>query len=1117
MSGIVEPPAPPAVLAGAITNSTSVATDSLLRGVFERSCSGLSMPHQKQLWELLERHRHAFATSPYDLGKTHLVQHKVDTGAAQPIRQRPRRLPFARRTAADRCLMEMRQAGVIEASESPWSSPVVMVPKPDGSWRFCVDYRQLNDVTTKDSYPIPRIDESLDRTGGSKWFSSLDLRSGYWQVAMDTEAKAKTAFSTGEGLWQFTTMPFGLCNAPATFERLMERVLRDIPKEECLVYLDDVLVHGADFDAALKSLDVVIKRITEAGLKLHPDKCKFMQREITFLGHQLNGKGVAPTDHKVAAVKNWPVPCNLRQLRAFIGLASYYRRFIRGFSTVAAPLHYLSNKGVRFHWGQEQQQAFDALKTALCNPPVLHVPQPDCQFVLDTDASNVALGAVLSQITPEGERVVGYYSRAFERAEKNYCVTRRELLAVVDSVRHFRYHLCGLPFVIRTDHASLRWLLSFREPEGQVARWIEKLEAYQFKIIHRNGEAHQNADGLSRRLCPPGCPQCGRLQRPEGDVSDEPGEVICRAALPDTAVSWAEEQRKDPELKEVICWLEAGQRPDWAKVAASGPMVRALWSMSDGVELQDGVLRRRWIEPSTGEHQWQTVVPKECRQDVLDALHGQAGVGHFGVKKTLKRVREVFYWNTCRRDVETYCRQCDACTARKGPPGRSQAPLQQYRVGWPMDRVGVDVLGPFPRTPRGNRFVVVALDYFTKWPEAFATPDQEAETVCDGLLQGMFARFGIPSELHSDQGRNFESRLFTEFCRQLGIRKTRTTPLHPQSDGLVERFNRTLGVQLALCVEKDQRDWDLKLPLVLLACRSAVQETTGCTPALLMLGRELRTPPALLFGQPPDAPDAPPGLEYAHLLQDRMETAHAFARRQAVEAGERQRRAYDLKAKGRDFAAGELVWVYGPKRRKGRSPKLDSKWVGPCYVAEKVGEVVYRVRMSPGGRHVVLHRDRLAPYLGRSRPNFSPATSRRSPSDQQSGATREVTSPAPMVTPGQQTHRRLVDCPEDPQQGPDQIGTPIVPSPLTTSSTPRHPPSPLQTPAVRRPTSLQTSRRRRSLRVEDLPTTPLGVVLPQAIADLQTQRRERPQRKIRPPQRFRDFILGDEETKGGAV
>uniref|UniRef100_A0AAV2KUW7 Gypsy retrotransposon integrase-like protein 1 n=1 Tax=Knipowitschia caucasica TaxID=637954 RepID=A0AAV2KUW7_KNICA len=297
-------------------------------------------------------------------------------------------------------------------------------------------------------------------------------------------------------------------------------------------------------------------------------------------------------------------------------------------------------------------------------------------------------------------------------------------------------------------------------------------------------------------------------------------------------------------------------------------------------------------------------------------------------EEVVRQVAKEYYWGQHRRDVEDFCRRCDECAAYKGPQDQSHAPLQQQAVGAPMERVAVDIMGPFPVSDQGNKYVMCAMDYFTKWPEAYALPDQEAETVADTLLEGMFSRFGTPDIIHSDQGRNFESRVFAALCDRLNLQKTRTTPLHPQSDGLVERFNRTMQQQLAILTAAHQRDWDKHIPLVLMAYRSAVQNSTNCTPALLMLGREIRTPAALAYGRPPGDLEDVPGPEYARKLQDRMESAHAFARDQLEKAGMRQKRNYDVRSK------------------------------------EQVGEVVYRVQVPPRGRKVVLHRDRLAPYRG---------------------------------------------------------------------------------------------------------------------------------------------------------
>ncbi|KAK7882528.1 hypothetical protein WMY93_028702 [Mugilogobius chulae] len=364
-----------------------------VRQIWERNCTTLDAHQQEMLWQVLEEYKNIFALSEEEVGLTHLVHHEIDTGDAHPIKTRPRRLPLAHQAAADKAIDGMLKAGIIEPSDSPWASGVVMVNKKNNpEMRFCVDYRPLNSVTRKDSYPLPRIDESLDLVSGSSWFSSLDLRSGYWQVPLSPDARPKTAFCTGRGLWQFRVLPFGLCNAPATFERLMEKVLADIPRQECLVYLDDILVHGNSFETALESLRQVLHRISVAGLKLHPNKCCFMKKELEFLGHKVGGEGISTLEDKVQAVRDWPTPTNLRELKSFIGLASYYRRFVRGFSCIAAPLFTLQRKDCDFVWTPECDQAFSALKKALTESPILTPPDTNLPFVMDTDASDVGMG-----------------------------------------------------------------------------------------------------------------------------------------------------------------------------------------------------------------------------------------------------------------------------------------------------------------------------------------------------------------------------------------------------------------------------------------------------------------------------------------------------------------------------------------------------------------------------------------------------------------------------------------------------------------------------------------------------------------------------------------------------
>ncbi|KAJ8333917.1 hypothetical protein SKAU_G00412360 [Synaphobranchus kaupii] len=587
---------------------------------------------------------------------------------------------------------------------------------------------------------------------------------------------------------------------------------------------------------------------------------------------------------------------------------------------------------------EEQSMAFDQLRAALTEAPVLAYPDAQRPFVVDTDASNTGVGAVLSQEDEDGEQVVAYYSRALGKAERNYCFTRRELLAVVRALHHFRPYLQGSHFLLRTDHASLTWLLTFKDPEGQVVRWLEQLQGYDFEIRHRAGRLHGNADALLRRPCAAQeCCYCSRQEE--------------------------RDQEADSTLGKVRGWLEAGQRPERSVVSAESPEVKSYYSLYVSLVQRDSLLCKRWQAPGRGSDILQLLVPRALRPDVLRLVHGSVGAGHFGNNKTLHRLRGKFHWPGCRQDVELHVHCCDSCTAQKGPNQRSRAPLQQHLVGAPKERVGVDVLGPFPVTDSGNRYILVAMDYFTKWPEAFAIPDQSAATTAERLVEEMFARFGAPAELHSDQGRNFESQLLAEVCKRLGVTKTRTTPLHPQSDGLVERFNRTLATQLAILASQHQRDWDRHLPLVLWAYRSAVQESSQLTPAALMFGRELRTPVDLVFGAPLE-PEEPSRTreEYYHRLRTRLLVAHDFARKAQASAGVKQKRWYDTRCRGRAFAAGEQVWIYCPERKKGLSPKLRASWRGPGEIVEPLSEVVYRIRMPGRGRLVVLHQDRLAPY-----------------------------------------------------------------------------------------------------------------------------------------------------------
>ena len=954
-----------------------------LQDLWSRSMVCLDQEQAARLEELLWKYADVFSSGDLDVGRTSLVKHHINTGNHPPVKQPPRRVAPARRQEMEKAVGELVTQGLVEKSSSPWSSAVVLVKKKDGTTRCCVDYRALNDVTTKDSYPLPRVDDTLDALAGAKWFSTLDLKAGYHQVEMAEDDKEKTAFTFGRGLWQFRVMSFGLCNAPATFERLMERVLEGLQWEAALVYLDDVIVFGRTFGQELERLEEVFRRFRAANLKLSPKKCHLFQREVSFLGHVVGQDGVRADPEKVAAVRDWPVPTSVKEMRSFLGFCTYYRRFVQDFASIAAPLHQLTKKGEQFRWNAEHQAAFNQLKEALVDAPVLQYPDPSRPYILDCDASAEGIGAVLSQVRDSQEHVVAYYSQKFSSPEKNYCVTRKELLAVVKSVDHFHPYLYGAKFTVRTDHAALRWLKTLKNPEGQLARWIGKLEQHDYRMEHRPGRVHNNADSLSRLPCEPGCKHCSS--------KEEGTEKCCRttvqAEVTDSYQQLGEAQREDPDIGPIVELMERNaEKPPWEEIAALSPAAKHYWMQWDTLQLGGGVLLKKWMTPDGRVRFWQSVIPKELRARVVREAHEGVTSGHLGVKKTLGRLRQRFYWVGLRSDVEEWCRACDTCSAKKGPGRRTRVPMQLYQVGAPMERVAVDIAGPLPLTAAGNRYICVAMDYFTKWPEAYALPDHEAVTVAGVLVEQFFTRFGVPCELHSDQGREFESAVFQECCQLLGMRKTRTTPLRPQSDGMVEKFNWTLAQELAKYCGEGQTEWDRKLPALLMAYRSAEHEATEYTPAKLMLGREIRLPVDLITGRPPDEELPTARTSYAVALQERLLEAHHQVRQNLKFAGESMKRLYDRGTKSTGFTEGDLVWLHNPRRRKGLSPKLLSPWEGPYTVLESISEVTYRIRRGPRYRAKIVHVDRLWRYYGPGQYTWGPGgddDDEEEPQDQQ--------------------------------------------------------------------------------------------------------------------------------------
>ena len=699
-----------------------------LKQMFEQGCQNLSQEQTAKFKDFVLHHQGNFA-KPGEVGRTNFGSHKIKLKDETPIKDAPRRIPIFKRDILDEEVKRLEEKGLIEKSNSPWSAQTVLVMKKDGSWRLCVDYRKLNEKTIKDAYPIPRINDNLDALSGSHWFTSLDCDMAYHQVPLAEEDKEKTAFATPRGgLYQYVTMPFGLCNAPATFQRLIERTLAGIQWYIAVLYLDDIIVFSKTFDGQLDNLRRVFERLTEAGLLLKAKKCVFFRHETSFLGHIVSKEGVKPDPAKITAVMDIQMPKTVTELRSFLGLTSYYRKFVKDYAKVAKPLYDLTRSKVTWDWTESCEKAFLSLKENLIHTPILAYPDVNgSEFILDTDASSYAIGGVLSQIQGGYERVIAYASRTLEKAEQNYCVTRKEMLATVFFTKYFKHYLLGRHFILCTDHGSLRWLHRFKEPEGQVQRWLQQLSQFDFEIIHRPGTKHGNADAMSRlvrgdevicRQCEmpwttpvepftaifPGEEQLelhldslGNSDDENADGSERSSTTQSQAPLPhrrkpgrrpnkppsapprqraekelDTE-SLKSAQNEDENISFIINLKRNGsEKPCWNEISDKSPETKfwlARWQL---LEIKNDLLCLKWYFSET-DIRWRICIPASLVNSVLWHLHDAHTSGHPGIKKTWENAKACpFYWQQMHDSTTNYVRAYRICGERNEPQCRKR-------------------------------------------------------------------------------------------------------------------------------------------------------------------------------------------------------------------------------------------------------------------------------------------------------------------------------------------------------------------------------------------------------------------------------------------------------------
>ena len=822
--------------------------------------------------KFLERWDHLFQ----GLGHVDQISHRIETGDAKPISLPSHRIPIHLRAKAKEMINKLRNEDVIERSQSEWKFPVVLVKKPDSEdLRVAIDYRKLNLVSRKDAFPMPRVDECLEKVGGAKVFSVIDCYSGYYMVDVAAEHREKTAFGFDGELWQFKRMPFGLASAPQTFCRLMRKIMDGVPHTS--VYLDEVIVFSADEEEHKDDLERVFKIIERAGLRLNRKKSAFFQKEVVFLGFLLSGREIRPAERKVRAVREFPEPRDVKAVKRFLGLCGYYRSSIADFSILAAPLHALLKKGSRFQWTEERQRAFVKLKEALCEHAVRNLPDPERPFIVKTDASQQGIGAILLQEHDDGRRVIEFASHRFTDTEKRYPVIEQEAYAIIFAVNRWRHFLLGGHFTLETDHRPLVWLQSKKELLGKLGRWSLRLAEFDFDVKHIPGKHHEDVDALSRA--------------PVNAVQAVDREDLQKL------------QEEDEEL---------------AKLREAGKIE---------FETKDGLT---FAKLDTGPALF---LPRKIRKTTWERFHQE--LGHSGPKAVVDVAKRRIFWPGMRDDVRRWSGQCQECEVKKDfLPQGDWAPMQitQDHCLAPLEKWSLDVIGPWPETETGEKYIFVIMDQFSKWVEAKAVPRTGAEPL-KNWLRSVFARFGVPRDLLMDRGSDMESKELNNFCSMMGIRQVFTTAYHHQSNP-VERFHRSLINLIKLKIQReDQKDWMDCLEPALFAYRVRRHQSLNASPFEVLYGLPPRLPLDAEYGKRLD----PPTQDHGTVRKTARKTMEKTAARRKIEYDRRKR------VRVPDFQVGQLVYLKRQQVKRGQNPKLSSRWIGPFRLSEQVSPVNWKI------------------------------------------------------------------------------------------------------------------------------------------------------------------------------
>jgi hypothetical protein len=860
------------------------------------------------------------------------VDHRITLKpGAVPISRSPPRLSPPELAELKKQLIELLNGGKIRPSVSPWGASTLFVAKKDTEERrLCFDYRPVNDVTIKNNSSLPNIEELFDQLRGAKFFSKIDLRSGYHQIRIHPDDVDKTAFNTRYGHYEFLVVPFGLCNAPSTFMDMMQRVFRDCVDEYVIVFMDDILVYSKTAESHAQHLRHVMDLLRKHKLYAKKSKCLFFQKKIKFLGHVISPDGISVDEDKIAAIQKWPIPKNVSELRSFLGLAGYYRKFVRNFSKVALPLTLLLRTENKFEMKNEQLQSFRALKHLLSHTPVLTIPDVNQPFVVSTDASKFAIGAVISQDRGNGLQPVAYMSQKLSPSATNWKVHTQELFAVVQALKQWRHYLLGTkdPFIIETDHRSLEYIQSQPHIAPMEVRWIEYLQQFNFTMKYREGKTNVVADSLSRRVdhLPSGQETHSIQAMDNQDSTTQP----LRYDLDQLKTSYQTDEFTRPRIT----------HPD---------------QYSD-CYARDGLLYDR---------QNRLIIPNDrvLKTRILYELHDSKLAGHVGIKKTEELVSRQFWWQGIHQDVTAYVNDCVVCQLSKdnqSPPAGLLQPIPIPERRWEV--ITMDFIPSLPKTPRGYDGILLVVDKLTKMTHLIPSSqgiNNDAVGTARLFFDGVVRLHGIPLSIISDRDTRFRSRFWTSLWELTGTRLRPSTAHHPQTDGQSEIMVKQVKRYLRSFLQDHRDEWDQHLTAAEIAINNSVQASTGFTPFFLESGRHPHLPlnTAMRDAGLCNTPAAAKTIEQLH---EDIEKAKQHLRK----AQQSQKEFADRRRTDVTYQVGDRVFLRLPQSDR-RQSSIINKYVGPLDVIGVPSAVTVQLALPDNvhhSTHDVFHVDRVKRY-----------------------------------------------------------------------------------------------------------------------------------------------------------